>query len=70
MAHNTKVTADTNAPPITRILAEFVARHPAGKFPPQVEQEAHRTFMNWLGLPPLKSWHRRSKRPSSGAASA
>jgi 2-methylcitrate dehydratase PrpD len=49
MAHNTKVTADTNAPPVTRILAEFVARHPSGQFPARVEREAHRTFMNWLG---------------------
>jgi 2-methylcitrate dehydratase PrpD len=49
MAHNTKVTADANAPPITRILAEFVATHPSGKFPAHVEREAHRTFMNWLG---------------------
>ena len=49
MAHNTKVTADANAPPITKILAEFVATHPSGKFPAHVEREAHRTFMNWLG---------------------
>jgi 2-methylcitrate dehydratase PrpD len=49
MAHNTKVVADANAPPITRILAEFVAGHPAGRFPEQVEREAHRTFTNWLG---------------------
>ena len=25
MAHNTQVAADTNAPPITRILADFAA---------------------------------------------
>jgi 2-methylcitrate dehydratase PrpD len=49
MAHNTKVVADTNAPPITRILAEFVAKHPFAKFPAAVEREAHRTFLNWLG---------------------
>ena len=49
MAHNTKVTADANAPPITRILAEFVSTHPSAKFPAHVEREAHRTFMNWLG---------------------
>ena len=29
MARNTQVAADTNAPPITRILAEFVAEHPS-----------------------------------------
>jgi 2-methylcitrate dehydratase PrpD len=49
MAHNTKVVADANAPPITRILSEFVARHPSGQFPASVEHEAHRTFYNWLG---------------------
>jgi len=49
MAHNTKVTADVNAPPITRILAEFVTNHPSAAFPAHVEREAHRTFMNWLG---------------------
>ena len=49
MAHNTTVAADTNAPPITRILAEFVAQHAAGDFPPAVTHEAKRTFANWLG---------------------
>jgi 2-methylcitrate dehydratase PrpD len=49
MAHGTKVAADPNAPPVTRILAEFVARHPSAKFPAAVEREAHRTLMNWLG---------------------
>jgi 2-methylcitrate dehydratase PrpD len=49
MAHNTTVAADTNAPPITRILAEFVAGHPSGRFPASVEHEAHRTFYNWVG---------------------
>ncbi len=49
MAHNTTVVADTNAPPVTRILAEFVANHAAGRFPAAVEHEAHRTFVNWLG---------------------
>src|SRR4029453_5186275 len=49
MAHNTKVAADNDAPPITRILAEFAAKHPSGKFPAHVERAAHRTLMNWLG---------------------
>jgi 2-methylcitrate dehydratase PrpD len=49
MPHGTKVAADMNAPPITRILAEFVAKHPPAKFPTGVEREAHRTLMNWLG---------------------
>ena len=49
MTQNSTVAADGNAPPITRILAEFVADHPAGEFPASVEHEAHRTFMNWMG---------------------
>ncbi|MFO1310498.1 MAG: MmgE/PrpD family protein [Burkholderiales bacterium] len=49
MAHNTTVTADTNAPPVTRILAEFVANRPAGSLPADVLREAHRTFANWMG---------------------
>jgi len=49
MAHNTKVAADADAPPVTRILADFVAGYPAGGFDVAVVREAHRTFMNWLG---------------------
>ncbi|MEO6566171.1 MAG: MmgE/PrpD family protein, partial [Casimicrobiaceae bacterium] len=49
MAHNTSVAADLNAPPITKLLAAFVARHPSGQFPAGVEREAQRTFYNWLG---------------------
>jgi 2-methylcitrate dehydratase PrpD len=49
MAHNTKVTADPNAPPITGILAEFVATHPSGGWDATVEKEAHRTVQNWVG---------------------
>ncbi len=49
MAHNTTVVADTNAPPITKLLAAFVAKHPSGQFPAAVEREAQRTFYNWLG---------------------
>ena len=52
MARNTQVAADHNAPPLTQILAEFVATHPgylAGGWNAAVDHEAHRTFMNWLG---------------------
>ena len=49
MAQNTKVTADHHAPPITRMLAEFVARHPSRGWSDAVEHEAHRTFLNWFG---------------------
>ncbi len=49
MAHNTKVEADHNAPPITRILAEFVAGHPSRGWNDAVEHEALRTWLNWVG---------------------
>ena len=52
MARNTQVAADHHAPPVTQILAEFVATHPgflAGGWSEAVDHEAHRTFMNWLG---------------------
>ncbi len=49
MARNTQVIADHNAPPITRILAQFVATHPSRGWSDAVDHEAHRTFMNWLG---------------------
>ena len=49
MARNTQVTADHNAPSITKILAKFVATHPSKGWSDAVDHEAHRTFMNWLG---------------------
>ncbi|MFW7343534.1 MmgE/PrpD family protein [Pollutimonas sp. H1-120] len=49
MARNTQVEADRNAPPITRILAEYIVNHPSRGWSDEVEHEAHRTFMNWLG---------------------
>ena len=49
MARNTQVQADHDAPPITRILAEFVANHPSRGWSDAVDREAHRTFLNWLG---------------------
>ena len=49
MARNTKVEADHNAPPITQILAKFVATHPSRGWSDAVEHEAHRTFLNWVG---------------------
>ncbi len=49
MARNTQVSADLDAPPITRTLAEFVANHPSRGWSDAVDHEAHRTFMNWVG---------------------
>ncbi|WP_076998169.1 MmgE/PrpD family protein [Variovorax sp. KK3] len=49
MARNTHVPADTSAPPITAILARFVAGHRSRGWSDAVDREAHRTFYNWLG---------------------
>jgi 2-methylcitrate dehydratase PrpD len=49
LARNTNVPADTAAPPITRILARFVATHPSRGWNDTIDHEAHRTFYNWLG---------------------
>ncbi len=49
MARNTQVTADHNAPPVTQILAKFVATHPSKGWSEAVEHDAHRTLTNWLG---------------------
>jgi 2-methylcitrate dehydratase PrpD len=49
MAQNTTVAADTTAPPVTRLLAEFVAGHPSRGWDEGVEREAHRTLLNWVG---------------------
>jgi 2-methylcitrate dehydratase PrpD len=49
MAHNTKVSADANAPPVTRILADFVSKHPSRGWNASVDNEAHRTLLNWVG---------------------
>jgi len=57
MAVNTKVEADNNAPAVTRILAEFVAGHPSKGWSNEVEHEAHRTFLNWLGCAVGASQH-------------
>lgn len=49
MARNTDIPADHAAPPVTKLLAEFVSHHPSRGWSDAVEREAHRTFLNWLG---------------------
>src|SRR6202171_796990 len=49
MAHNTKVSADANAPPVTQILADFVAGHPSQGCDASVDKEEHRTLLHWVG---------------------
>ena len=41
--------AESNPPPITQILARFVASHPSRGWSDGIEAEAHRTLLNWLG---------------------
>jgi 2-methylcitrate dehydratase PrpD len=65
LAHNTTVAADTSAPPVTRILAEFVAGHPSRGWDDGVEREAQRTFLNWAGCAIGAAHH-----PTLGAALA
>ena len=60
MARNTQVAADHNAPPVTHILAKFVAHHPSRGWSDAVDHEAHRTFMNWLGCAVGASRHEAS----------
>jgi 2-methylcitrate dehydratase PrpD len=49
MAHNTKVSADAHAPPVTQILADFVSKHPSQGWEASVDNEARRTLLNWVG---------------------
>ena len=49
MAHNTKVAANAHAPPVTQMLAGFVAVHPSQGWDAGIEKEAHRTLLNWVG---------------------
>jgi len=49
MARNTTVNADHNAPAVTEILARFIADHPSRGWSDAVDNEAHRTFANWVG---------------------
>ena len=39
----------SEAPPVTQMLADFVASHASRGWSDAVEAEAHRTFMNWVG---------------------
>jgi 2-methylcitrate dehydratase PrpD len=49
MARDTGTAAETRAPPVTRILADFVATHPSKGWSDAVENEAHRTLQNYFG---------------------
>ena len=49
MANDAHVAAVVDAPPITRILADFVATHPSCGWDAAVDREAHRSLLNWAG---------------------
>jgi 2-methylcitrate dehydratase PrpD len=45
----TRAAKDDAVPPVTRMLAEFVASHPSRGWDDRVEREAQRTLLNWVG---------------------
>ncbi|MGH8800264.1 MAG: MmgE/PrpD family protein [Casimicrobiaceae bacterium] len=49
MTHDPRVAAEIDAPPVTRILAEFVATHPSRGWEPAVDEEAWKSLLNWIG---------------------
>jgi 2-methylcitrate dehydratase PrpD len=49
MANDAHIAAILDAPPVTRILADFVAAHPSGGWEDSVDREAQRSFLNWVG---------------------
>ena len=61
MARTIQAAADLQAPPVTQILAKFVATHPSKGWSEAVEHEAHRTFLNWVGCAVGASGHDAAK---------
>jgi 2-methylcitrate dehydratase PrpD len=57
MTRTPPVPAERDAPPVTQILARFVATHPSRGWSDAVEHEAHRTLLNWLGCAIAGSRH-------------
>jgi 2-methylcitrate dehydratase PrpD len=49
MANDAHIAAKLDAPPVTRILADFVAAHPSRGWEDSVDREAQRSFLNWVG---------------------
>jgi 2-methylcitrate dehydratase PrpD len=49
MADDVRIASEQDAPPITRLLADFVATHPSHGWDAKVDHEAHRSFLNWIG---------------------
>ncbi len=55
----------SNAPPVTRMLGEFVAKHPSQGWDASVEREAHRTLQNWVGCA-IGASHHTDRRRGAG----
>jgi 2-methylcitrate dehydratase PrpD len=49
MANDAHIAAKLEVPPVTRILADFVAAHPSRGWEDSVDREAQRSFLNWVG---------------------
>lgn len=49
MTDGITMKAHTQSPEITRILAEYVSSHASRGWADEVEHEAHRSLLNWLG---------------------
>lgn len=49
MSHSARTSAHITPPAVTEILSRFVATHPSKGWDADVEHEAHRTLLNWLG---------------------
>jgi 2-methylcitrate dehydratase PrpD len=58
MANDAHIAVQLDAPPVTRILADFVAAHPSGGWDDSVDREAQRSFLNWVGCAIGASRHR------------
>jgi 2-methylcitrate dehydratase PrpD len=69
MARNTQVAADHDAPPVTAILARFVAEHASRGWSDAVDHEAHRTWLNWVGCA-VGAAHHETAQAALGAVQA
>ena len=58
MANDAHIAVQLDAPPVTRILADFVAAHRSGGWDDSVDREAQRSFLNWVGCAIGASRHR------------
>jgi 2-methylcitrate dehydratase PrpD len=66
MAAQPEAKAVLDAPPVTQILAKFVATHPSRGWSDGVEHEAHRTFLNWVGCAVGASGHESARAALAG----